>query len=139
MTAPSELKESDMHTELIARLPCPFCGKPPKVYPVRPDVEGNAFGQVRCENDKCPAQPCVNDDEGVADNRGPTAYKNIAIARWNKRAATALSDMGEPVAWRREWNGDESDLGMFVYVEDADDRDHDGLWEPLYSLPRDGK
>lgn len=66
--------------------PCPFCGAPPEIYPKRPGIEGNAFGQVHCENDACPAQPCVNDDEDVADDRGSDAYKAIAIERWNRRA-----------------------------------------------------
>lgn len=38
-----------------------------------------------------------------------------------------------PVAWRREWNGDDSDLGEWIYEEDEVDLDHDGYWERLYA------
>lgn len=37
-----------------------------------------------------------------------------------------------PTAWRREWNGDVSDLGNMIYIEDHRDLDSDGIWEPLY-------
>lgn len=37
-----------------------------------------------------------------------------------------------PTAWRREWNGDVSDLNHMIYVEDAGDLDDDGVWESLY-------
>lgn len=66
-------------------LPCPFCGKLPEVYPKDPSREGNAFGQVRCENDRCQAQPVVNDGALSADERGSAAYKRLAIRRWNRR------------------------------------------------------
>lgn len=71
---------------MMKPLPCPFCGTKPEVYPKDPDREGNAFGQVRCEFDDCPAQPCVNDAELVADERGTKAYQEIAIRRWNTRS-----------------------------------------------------
>lgn len=42
-----------------------------------------------------------------------------------------MSDL-QTVAWRREWQGDDSDLGKYVYVEDAEEREGDlSLWEPL--------
>lgn len=66
-------------------LGCPWCGEAPEVYPKNWRVEGNAFGQVRCENDDCPAQPVVNDCEGVCDERGSEAYKQAAIRKWNTR------------------------------------------------------
>ena len=65
--------------------PCPFCGHAPTVYPLKPELEGNAFGQVRCSNDDCPAKPCVNDGEDDADERGSDAYKAAAIKIWNTR------------------------------------------------------
>ena len=67
-------------------LPCPFCGEQPEVYPKRPEIEGDAFGQVRCENEACPANPVVNDGCDVSDYRGSDAYKTLAITAWNTRA-----------------------------------------------------
>lgn len=68
---------------------CPFCGKQPDVYPKRPEIEGNAFGQVRCENWRCPANPVVNDGALSCDERGPEAYRQAAIRRWNRRFPAA--------------------------------------------------
>lgn len=76
----------------IAPLPCPFCGSMPEVYPKRPEIEGNAFGQVRCENQRCAASPCVNDNTKIADERGPEKYKQAAIRRWNKRHTLSAAD-----------------------------------------------
>ena len=39
----------------------------------------------------------------------------------------------EPVMWRREWNGDDSDIGAYCYADNRDELDSDGPWEPLYS------
>lgn len=39
------------------------------------------------------------------------------------------------VAYRREWDGDVSDIGMWVYEEDADQLDNCGVWQALYALP----
>lgn len=64
---------------------CPFCGSMPGLHPKDPQREGTAFGEVRCENSKCPAKPRVNDGELVADDRGTAAYQEAAIRRWNKR------------------------------------------------------
>lgn len=68
-----------------APIPCPFCGETPLVNPVNPKEQGDAWGEVRCINKYCPAQPVVEDGEMVKDNRGSDAYKAIAIARWNRR------------------------------------------------------
>lgn len=67
-------------------LPCPFCGTNPTCFPLDPDKEGDAFGSVACVNGKCPAQPAVDDGSTVADLRGPGAYIDMAIRKWNKRA-----------------------------------------------------
>jgi hypothetical protein len=38
----------------------------------------------------------------------------------------------KPVAWRREWDGDDSDLGMWIYEEE---REPDGyIWQALYAV-----
>jgi len=65
--------------------PCPFCGIAPNVYPVDPKREGSAWGSVQCDNEDCPAQPRVFDNEPIADERGSDAYKEAAIKRWNMR------------------------------------------------------
>lgn len=74
-------------------LPCPFCGKLPNVHPKRPDVQGNAWGMVQCENSRCatydPITACgvsVQDGATISDERGSAAYKQAAIQRWNRRA-----------------------------------------------------
>lgn len=46
----------------------------------------------------------------------------------------AEREKAAPVAYRAEWNGDVSDEGAYVYC-DADDRDFDHQWEPLYTHP----
>lgn len=70
---------------MVKPLPCPFCGAEPELFPKDPKREGNAFGEVRCVNPKCPAQPMVSDGELVADDRGTAAYQAIAVSRWNRR------------------------------------------------------
>lgn len=78
--------------ELIER--CPFCGAKPKVYPLNSKKDGNAWGAVTCINADCPAQPSVKDGEEVADERGSDAYKQAAIARWNRRALSSPTPGG---------------------------------------------
>ena len=70
----------------LTPLPCPFCGKAPKIFPSQPLFEGNAWGAVQCMNSRCPAQPSVRDGAQVADERGSGAYRDLAIKRWNRRA-----------------------------------------------------
>ena len=67
-------------------LPCPFCGGIPFVLPENPMEEGDAGGFVECKNEHCFVRPTVDDGEEICDMRGPGAYKDIAIKRWNKRA-----------------------------------------------------
>ena len=37
-----------------------------------------------------------------------------------------------PCSWRREWNGDDSDLGAYVHADYEDELDGEGQWQPLY-------
>lgn len=70
----------------VTPLPCPFCGADPEVHPLRPEVEGDAWGAVICTNEACPAQPSVDDDEPVIRAAaGSDFYKMSAIRLWNKR------------------------------------------------------
>lgn len=69
-------------------LPCPWCGKIPRVFPVNPHIHGNAWAVVRCVNRLCSAQPSVVDGMKKADNRGSDRYKLAAIRKWNKRKVT---------------------------------------------------
>jgi hypothetical protein len=70
---------------MVKPLPCPFCGSEPELFPEDPEREGDAWGEVACVNEDCPAQPRVKDGEGACDYRGSDAYKAAAVARWNKR------------------------------------------------------
>lgn len=63
------------------------------MHPIDPKAQGNAWGEVRCENRLCPTYDetrrhgvSVRDGELVADERGSDAYKGIAIRRWNRWA-----------------------------------------------------
>jgi len=76
----------------LTPLPCPFCGKKPRLMPSNPELEGNACGQVVCVNRRCHAQPSVLDEQQCADNRGSGAYIDCAIRRWNKRAPEATKE-----------------------------------------------
>jgi len=42
-----------------------------------------------------------------------------------------MSEALKVEAWRREWAGDDSDLGHWIYVEDASELDTDGPWQKL--------
>ncbi len=44
--------------------------------------------------------------------------------------------MEKPIAYRREWDGDVSDLGQWIYVEElsCDPNAYKYAWEPLFSL-----
>jgi hypothetical protein len=83
MVARSEYKQWDPELKPLA---CPFCGETPAVLPADPEQEGDAWGQVQCLNSQCAVQPKCYDGAKLADMRGPGAYKDLAIRRWNNRA-----------------------------------------------------
>jgi hypothetical protein len=69
-------------------LPCPFCGAIPRYQPEHPEIQGDAYGLVYCNNSKCHAKPQVRDGVGFADERGSAAYIDCAILNWNTRNET---------------------------------------------------
>jgi DNA-binding XRE family transcriptional regulator len=87
-------------------LPCPFCGKDPKVHPRTPELEGGAWGAVRCNNIECFVNPTVDDGELISDERGSEAYRQAAIKRWNVRAnqdtIAELVDKNQALTWQNE-------------------------------------
>lgn len=69
----------------LAPLPCPFCGKEPKVYLLYTDIFEGAWGTAACQNAQCLVQPRVEGQLGAADDSGADEYKALAIGRWNQR------------------------------------------------------
>jgi hypothetical protein len=59
-------------------LPCPFCGKIPELFPKYPKLEGDAWAEVKCFNNKCFVKPS-------AQYFGEVKPFQRAIRRWNKR------------------------------------------------------
>lgn len=50
----------------------------------------------------------------------------------NPAAGPPFERTVRPCSWRREWNGDVSDLGTYVHADSEDELDGDGPWQPLY-------
>lgn len=71
--------------KMLKPLPCPFCGQIPWVVPSQPEIEGNAWGAVDCQNPSCRVNPTCSDGAKRADDRGSEAYKQLAIRNWNRR------------------------------------------------------
>lgn len=91
-------------------LPCPFCGKPPKLIPSNPKLDGNAWAAVVCVNLRgCPASPRVEDGADACDERGSGAYKDAAIRRWNRRPleGTGSSSAGRDATDQHDAPGQE--------------------------------
>lgn len=65
---------------------CPFCGVEPIVRPLDPDLEGDNWARVQCDNKDCPAQPGVNDGLELGERviALAPAIKAAAIQRWNR-------------------------------------------------------
>jgi hypothetical protein len=79
----------------VKLLSCPFCGKLPSLFPTDPAREGNAWGEVRCVNERCVTFDSqyghgvsVDDGSTIADERGTAKYIAGAVRRWNRRADT---------------------------------------------------
>jgi len=70
----------------LVPLPCPFCGRKPRLAPQDPANDGNAWGEVYCWYSRCAVNPSVKDGQDCSDDRGTGAYMDCAIRRWNKRA-----------------------------------------------------
>lgn len=66
--------------------------------------------------------------------------RDEANERWKDGCSSFGSEeqaaSAEPVAWIREWDGDESDLGQFVIVGAKDEIDDVPGWFPVYAAPQ---
>lgn len=79
-----------MTANALQPLPCPFCGSLPTIVPADPAIEGDAWAAVQCVNRRCVTYGydggvVVRDGALMCDERGPAAYKRLAIRRWNRR------------------------------------------------------
>jgi hypothetical protein len=70
-------------------LPCPWCGKAPRLVPEDTMQDGDAWAEVRCVNMRCAAQPAVRDGSNIAAT--DINYFAWAVRRWNKRVPAALA------------------------------------------------
>jgi hypothetical protein len=72
-----------------AMLPCPFCGKQPKVTSPNSDRKalewGSEWGRVECVYKRCAVQPLATDGTVREVRGGWRAYRDLAIKRWNTR------------------------------------------------------
>lgn len=71
-------------------LPCPFCGRAPRVTRGKKghcQLHGEPFQAVRvaCETSDCVANPAI--EGGDIYNGGEPQARAQAVARWNTRAA----------------------------------------------------
>ena len=122
-----------------------FCGYDQR----REDDPSNISGG---ETDSAPSSIVPTDDQlsklfaayRVFVQRSAPAKDQAELAkreRWawehvfgSATSATQPTKAPVPVAWRREWEGDSSDLNHWLYVEDASERDEPvDRWEPLYA------
>ena len=83
---------SDIEKQIIGQsiedyLPCPFCGKQPKIGKSWMPVEV----YVECINEDCFGQPSMSESVPCLDNRNGTFYPlfekaySILLEKWNKR------------------------------------------------------
>lgn len=66
-------------------LPCPFCGKYPKIH-LQAESVGGAWGKIVCDNPLCLVKPEIYDNRRVTDFEDPRDWKNVIISMWNERA-----------------------------------------------------
>lgn len=76
----------DLKKQKLIPLPCPFCGKNPKVS-LRKTEEcmGGYAAEVFCANMRCFVFVGVEDGVLTAKLATPSDYINRAIKRWNRR------------------------------------------------------
>lgn len=70
------------HTTLVP-MTCPFCGTRPKLLPVDPRTEGDAWAMVRCQSRQC----AVNPEARVYADHKPF---DKVVRQWNRRARDRL-------------------------------------------------
>lgn len=107
----------------------------------------DVVGATRCRLAHETGHPIAKSDDMVLVRRDMVSAACHAISNQKEAhkvltylRAVAMSDAsnaatGQPVAWRREWDGDQSDYGIWVYVDSEDAKDSVGPWQPLYAAP----
>lgn len=68
-------------------LPCPFCGRQPKVFPADADVEGNAWTAIECAN--CVTSPPNTQSVARVTHYAESGHFEAAVTAWNTRAVSA--------------------------------------------------
>lgn len=115
--------------------PCPFCGEAPKMFPLDPETEGDAWTQIACTSKLCVVQPATK----VYGDDKPTREAE-AIAAWNTRSLAAHavpSDLGrleELLAAINRPNPHKFGTAKAVDRQDADDKKRDEIVARLPSL-----
>ena len=88
-----------MVTTSSGLLPCPFCGREPKIGPDDPSRRGSEWATVFCPDEECPG------NHGSVHNNRDDLGHAVAVAEaskiWNRRIRTISP--GEVVVGREEW------------------------------------
>jgi hypothetical protein len=66
----------------------------------------------------------------------PRVQKEIDEASIVLRQAIAEAEKQEPVAWRRPFEGDVSDLCQWLYADEYEPKDENSNWQALYTHPQ---
>ncbi len=59
----------------------------------------------------------------------------IEAEKQSTKCVTSVSEV-EPVAWRREFEGDVSDLCQWLYADEYEPKDDNPNWQALYDHPQ---
>ena len=77
------MSAADVTPDSRSLLPCPFCGKEPKVAPQNPKLEGSAWAVIRCPDGNCPGSSGAKIMD--MDDVGGGFALSEASRRWNQR------------------------------------------------------
>jgi hypothetical protein len=74
----------------------------------------------------------------ASDQTEPQAndYCLCPICKSIDELSQAIEQAQEPVAWRREHEGDVSDLCQWLYADEYEPKDNSPNWQPLYTSPQ---